>query len=63
MNAIAINMMTPADGMSATPIPSRPAVRFWANTLDEVAALVMPEQITAKAIRNVMKCTPNALWL
>ena len=36
-------------------------MRFWASTLAEVDALVMPEQTTAKATRNVTKWIPNAL--
>ena len=44
-----------------TPLTSRPPVRFWASTLAEVEALVMPEQTTAKAIRKVTKWMPNAL--
>ena len=36
-------------------------MRFWASTLEDVEALVMPEQITANATRKVTKCTPNAL--
>ena len=32
-----------------------------AKTLDDVEAQVMPEQITAKATRNVTKWMPNAL--
>ena len=36
-------------------------MRFWASTLEDVEALVMPEQITAKATRNVTKWMPNAL--
>ena len=46
---------------SIQPLASSPPVRFWASTLAEVDALVMPEQITAKATMKVMKCTPNAL--
>ena len=47
--------------LSIQPLASNPPVRFWASTLAEVDALVMPEQITAKATMKVMKCTPNAL--
>ena len=36
-------------------------MRLWASTLADVEALVMPEQMTAKATRNVTKRTPNAL--
>jgi hypothetical protein len=42
---------------------SRPPKRFWARTFAEVEALVMPEQTTAKATRNVMKWIPKALWV
>ncbi len=46
-----------------TPIPlmSRPARKLVASRLDDVEALVMPEQITANATRNVTKWMPNAL--
>ena len=55
-------MIVPVPGVpSIQPLASKPPVRFWASTLEEVDALVMPEQITAKATRKVMKCTPNAL--
>ena len=43
-------------------VASRPASRLAASRLDEVDALVMPEQITVKATRNVTKCSPKALW-
>ena len=36
-------------------------MKLEARTLDEVEALAMPEQITAKATMNVRKCTPKAL--
>ena len=48
---------------SSQPLATRPPVRFCASTLDDVDALVMPEQITAKATRNVTKWMPKALWL
>ena len=38
-------------------------MRFWASTLADVEALVMPEQTTAKATRNVTKWRPKALWV
>ncbi len=43
------------------PMPSRPASRLVARRLEEVDALVIPEQMTPNATRNVTKCTPNAL--
>ncbi len=62
MNPSAIRVIVPLPGaLSIQPLASSPPVRFWASTLAEVDALVMPEQITAKATRNVKKCTPNAL--
>ena len=62
MKPSAIQVTVPVLGSeSSQPLATNPPVRFWARTLDEVAALVMPEQITAKATRNVTKCTPNAL--
>ena len=57
-----MSVIVPVPGvLSIQPLASRPPVRFWASTLEEVDALVMPEQITAKATRKVMKWTPNAL--
>ncbi len=62
MNAIAMMVIVPVPGASSSqPLTTSPPVRFCASTLDDVDALVMPEQITAKATRNVRKCTPNAL--
>ena len=62
MNAIAIAVTTPVLGSSSIqPLATRPPVRFWASTLADVDALVMPEQITANATRNVTKWMPNAL--
>ena len=62
MNPSAIRVIVPVPGvLSIQPLASNPPVRFWARTLAEVEALVMPEQITAKATMKVMKCTPNAL--
>ena len=43
------------------PMPSRPATRFCASTLEDVEALVMPEHTTANATRKVTKWMPNAL--
>ena len=43
------------------PSPSKPASRLEASRLEAVEALVMPEQTTAKATRNVTKWMPNAL--
>ena len=60
--AIAIAVTTPVLGSSSIhPLATRPPVRFWASTLADVDALVMPEQITANATRNVTKWMPNAL--
>ena len=39
----------------------KPISRLAASRLEEVDALVMPEQTTVKATRNVMKWMPNAL--
>ena len=36
-------------------VPSRPASRLAASRLEDVEALVMPEQTTVKATRNVTK--------
>ena len=56
MNPRAIRVMVSLPGvLSIQPLASRPPVRFWASTLAEVDALVMPEQITAKATRKVTK--------
>ena len=62
MKPSAISVIVPVPGaLSIQPLASRPPVRFWASTLDEVEALVMPEQTTAKATRKVTKWMPNAL--
>ena len=56
-------VVTPVLGMpSIQPLTSSPPKRLRASTLEDVDALVIPEQITAKATRKVMKCTPKALW-
>ena len=46
---------------SSQPLTTSPPVRFWASTLEDVEALVMPEQMTAKATRKVTKWIPKAL--
>ena len=61
MKPSAIRVMVPVPGSVDPPLAIRPPMRFWASTLDDVEALVMPEQITAKATRKVTKCMPNAL--
>ena len=62
MKASAMIVMVAVLGSeSIQPLTTRPCVRFWASTLADVEALVMPEQITAKATRNVTKWMPNAL--
>ena len=64
MKAIAMPVMTPVLGSeSSHPLATKPPARFCARTLEEVAALVMPEQITPKATRNVTKWMPKALWV
>ena len=64
MKPSAMIVITPVLGSeSSQPLATSPPVRFCASTLDEVDALVMPEQITAKATRNVTKWMPNALWV
>ncbi len=62
MKPIAITVSRPLlASPSIHPLMVSPPVRFWASTLEEVDALVMPEQTTAKATRNVTKWIPNAL--
>ena len=62
MKPSAMSVIVPVPGAeSIQPLASRPPVKFCASTLDDVEALVMPEQITAKATRNVTKWMPNAL--
>ena len=64
MKPSAISVIVPLPGApSIQPLASSPPVRFWASTLDDVEALVMPEQITANATRKVKKCSPKALWV
>ena len=43
-------------------VASRPASRFDDSSVDDVEALVMPDEMTAKATMKVTKCNPNALW-
>ena len=63
MNAIAISVIVVVPGSaSSQPLATRPPVRFWASTCEDVEALVMPEQMTAKATRKVTKWMPKALW-
>ena len=61
MNASATSSV--AFGEVGTPpnVASRPASRFAASRLEEVEALVMPEQTTVNATRKVTKCRPKAL--
>ena len=62
MNDIAMMVMVPVPGASSSqPLTTSPPVRFWASTLEDVEALVMPEQMTAKATRKVTKWIPKAL--
>ena len=42
-------------------VASRPASRFDDSRVEDVDALVMPEEMTAKATMKVTKCSPNAL--
>ena len=59
---MATAVVTPVLGMpSIQPLTSSPPKRLRASTLEDVDALVIPEQITAKATRKVMKWTPKAL--
>src|ERR687890_208279 len=60
---VAVVTATPVPGTaSIQPLSSSPAKKLRASTLEDVDALVIPEQITAKATRKVMKCTQKALW-
>ncbi len=43
-------------------VASSPASRLAASRLEDVEALVIPEQTTVKATRKVTKWMPNALW-
>ncbi len=61
MNRSATTVMAVLLCGRSTPMPSRPTRRLVARRLADVDALVMPEQITAKATRNVTKWIPNAL--
>ncbi len=62
MKPMATAVVTPSPGTSSIhPLICIPARRFFARTFDEVEALVIPEQITANATRNVKKWMPNAL--
>ena len=61
MNAIATTVIAVLPCDTSQPRPSKPASRLVASRLDEVEALVMPEQTTANATRNVTKWMPNAL--
>ena len=61
MKPMATAVITPCPGTPIQPLISRPPKKFWARTFAEVEALVMPEQTTANATRNVTKWMPNAL--
>ena len=61
MKPKATAVITPRSGTSIQPLISRPPKKFWARTLAEVEALVMPEHTTANATRKVTKWIPKAL--
>ena len=63
MNASATTRVAPVPVGTPPMVASRPASRLAASRFEEVDALVMPEQTTVKATRNVTKCRPNALWV
>ena len=57
MNSIAVASVAVVDGLS---LP-KPISRLAASRLEDVDALVMPEQTTVNATRKVTKWMPNAL--
>ena len=62
MNASATSSVADVDVGTPPMVASRPASRFAASRLEDVEALVMPEETTVNATRKVTKCSPNALW-